>query len=96
MRLFSVGYHLLLRCSYLFIGDWTVSVWLFFIFFIAVRGLAVFVCCAICVVKYSCFLDCCIWDVNLYSGCSGSCAFYLSCDACNARCFLIGSMSVSS
>ena len=34
--------------------------------------------------------------VYLYSGCDGYCAFCLTCDACNCKCFCMGRMLVSS
>ena len=34
--------------------------------------------------------------VYLYNGCDGYCAFSLTCDACNCRCFCMGRMLISS
>ena len=44
------------------------------------------------------FISCCevLCVVYLYSECDGYCAFCLTCDACNCRCFCMGRMLVLS
>ena len=60
------------------------SMWMFVVYRELLKVVGVFSRCEVLCVVY------------LYSGCDEYCAFCLTCDACNCKCFFMGRMLVSS